>query len=44
MHNDIRLAFNPDVPQSFTVEVWALSGGDHAHGESEEISARVETA
>ena len=35
---------DPDEPQHFTVEVWALRGSDPAQGVNEAISERVKTA
>ena len=35
---------DPDEPQHFTIEVWALRGSDPAHGVSEAISERVKAA
>ena len=35
---------DPDEPQSFTLEVWALRGSDPAQGVNEAISERVKAA
>ena len=35
---------DPDEPQVFTVEIWALNGKDPAQGVNEAISERVKTA
>ena len=35
---------DPDEPQHFTIEVWALRGSDPAQGVSEAISERVKAA
>ena len=35
---------DPDEPQNFTVEVWALRGSDPAQGANEAISERVKAA
>ena len=35
---------DPDEPQSFTLEVWALRGSDPAQGANEAISERVKAA
>ncbi len=35
---------DPDEPQRFTVEVWALRGSDPAQGANEAISERVKAA
>ena len=35
---------DPEQPQHFTVEVWALAGADPKHGVNEAISERVKAA
>ena len=35
---------DPDEPQHFTIEVWALRGSDPAQGVNEAISERVKAA